>query len=68
MADLHSQQVVVERTDIVRKRACPSSSEVLAGFREEEGLSLLLRGTPRHCEEEGRGANPSSSRRTQRHC
>ena len=32
MADLHSQQVVVERTDIVRKRACPSSSEVLAGF------------------------------------
>ena len=29
---LHSRQVVVERTDIVRKRACPSPSEVLAGI------------------------------------
>ena len=28
---LHSRQVVVERTDIVRKRACPSPSEVHAG-------------------------------------
>ncbi len=35
---------------------------------EEEGLPLLLRRTPRQCEEEGRGANPSSFRRTQRHC
>ena len=30
--NLHSQQVVVERTDIVRERACPSPSELLSGF------------------------------------
>ena len=39
-------------------------SLLLRGTRgqcEEEGLSLLLRSTHRQCEEEGKGANPSSS-------
>ena len=48
---LHSQQVVAERTDIVRKRACPSLSEVLAGFvrrraypsSSEEHLDIVRR-------------------------
>ena len=49
---LHSRHVVVEHTDVARKRACPSTSEIHAGIAEEDGLSLLLRRTPRHCEEE----------------
>ena len=44
----------------MKRRACPSSPEV-HGRCEEEGLSLSLRRSPRHCEEEGNGANPSSS-------
>ena len=48
-------------TDGVRRKACPSSSEVLADIVRRGGLSLLLRSTHRRCEEEGRGANPSSS-------
>ena len=45
----------------VRRRACPSFSKVVDVDVREKALSLSLRGTNRQCEEEGRGANPSSS-------
>ena len=48
-------------TDGARRKACPSSSEVVADVVRKRGLSLLLRSTHQQCEEEGRNANPSSS-------
>ena len=77
MADLHSQQVVVERTDIVRDKACPSPSKVQAGsVRRRANPSssgelldnvrrkgeVLLRRTQRHSGSTHRGCEEKSER------
>ena len=54
----HTHEV---HTDGVRRKACPSASEVLADVVRRRACPHLLRSTHWRCEEEGRGANPSSS-------